>query len=69
MAAEANIEASRRAIEDAFGDGRLEVLDEICADDLIGHDPLIRSDARAQAGLWGLAALTRRWGPGLSGGG
>ena len=40
MAAEANIEASRRAIEDAFGDGRLEVLDEICADDFIGHDPI-----------------------------
>ena len=38
--AEANVEASRRAIEEGFGEGRLEVLDEICADDFVGHDPI-----------------------------
>src|SRR5262245_20261508 len=40
MAAEANIDASRRTIEEAFGEGKVEVLDEICADDFIAHDPL-----------------------------
>src|SRR5688500_9405254 len=40
MSAETNMEASRRAIEEGFGEGRLEVLDEICADDFVGHDPI-----------------------------
>ncbi len=40
MAAEANIQASRRAIEEAFGKGRFEVLDEICAEGWVGHDPI-----------------------------
>ena len=40
MAAEANIENSRRAIEEGFGQGKLEVMDEICAADWVGHDPL-----------------------------
>jgi steroid delta-isomerase-like uncharacterized protein len=40
MAAEANIEASRRALEEGFGQGKVEVLDEIFADDFVGHDPL-----------------------------
>jgi steroid delta-isomerase-like uncharacterized protein len=40
MSVDANIEASRRVIEEGFNEGKLEVLDEICADDFIGHDPL-----------------------------
>jgi steroid delta-isomerase-like uncharacterized protein len=40
MSVEANIEASRRVIEEGFNEGTLEVLEEICADDFIGHDPL-----------------------------
>ncbi len=40
MAAEDNLETSRRGIEEAFGEGRLEVLDEICSDDYVGHDPI-----------------------------
>ena len=36
----ANIDASRRAIEEAFGQGKVEVLDEVCAEDFVGHDPL-----------------------------
>src|SRR5256885_15071357 len=37
---DANIETSRRVIEEAFGEGRLEILDEICADDFVDHDPI-----------------------------
>lgn len=40
MSVEANQEASRRAIEEGFGEGRLEVLDEICREDFVGHDPI-----------------------------
>jgi steroid delta-isomerase-like uncharacterized protein len=40
MTVDANIEASRRVIEEGFNEGKLEVLDEICADEFIGHDPL-----------------------------
>jgi steroid delta-isomerase-like uncharacterized protein len=48
MAAEANIETSRRAIE-AFSTGELDLLDEICAPDYVNHDPI--------AGEGDLAAL------------
>jgi predicted ester cyclase len=40
MASEANIEASKRVLEEGFTQGRVEVLDEICADDFVGHDPI-----------------------------
>jgi steroid delta-isomerase-like uncharacterized protein len=35
-----NIDASRRLIEEGFNDGKLEVLDELCSDDYVGHDPM-----------------------------
>jgi hypothetical protein len=38
--AQANIEASRRLIKEAFGKGRLELLDELCADGFVSHDPI-----------------------------
>jgi steroid delta-isomerase-like uncharacterized protein len=38
--AQANIETSRRVIEEAFGKGRLEILDELCAGDFVDHDPI-----------------------------
>jgi steroid delta-isomerase-like uncharacterized protein len=38
--AQANIQASRRLIEEAFGEGRLELLDELCADGFVSHDPI-----------------------------
>ena len=38
--ADANIEASRRFIEQGFGQGRLELLDELCADEFVSHDPM-----------------------------
>jgi SnoaL-like polyketide cyclase len=39
--AQANIDASRRVIEEAFGAGRLEVLDEVCAEGFVNHDPIM----------------------------
>jgi steroid delta-isomerase-like uncharacterized protein len=38
--AETNIEMSRRLIEEGFGQGRLELLDELCADGFVSHDPM-----------------------------
>lgn len=38
--AQANIQTSRRVIEEAFGEGRLEILDELCADEFVDHDPI-----------------------------
>jgi predicted ester cyclase len=35
-----NVEASRRVLEEAFGEGNLEVIDEVCADNFVDHDPL-----------------------------
>jgi steroid delta-isomerase-like uncharacterized protein len=37
---QANIEASRRVIEEGFGEGRTEVLDELCAEGFVDHDPI-----------------------------
>jgi steroid delta-isomerase-like uncharacterized protein len=39
--AEANIEASRRFIEEAFNRGNLDVVDEVCADGFVDHDPIM----------------------------
>ena len=39
--AQANIEASRRLIEEAFNKGNLDVFDEVCADGCVDHDPLM----------------------------
>ena len=39
--AQANIEASRRLIEEAFNKGNLDVFDEVCADGFVDHDPLM----------------------------
>src|SRR6187200_3146120 len=36
-----NIAASRRLIEEAFNRGSVEVIDEICADNFVDHDPLM----------------------------
>ena len=59
MAAEANIESSRRALEEAFGQGKLEVFDEICAADWVGHDPL-SGDQDLTAAKQTITAF-RRW--------
>lgn len=39
--AQANIDASRRVIEEAFSEGRLELLDELCAESFVDHDPIM----------------------------
>jgi steroid delta-isomerase-like uncharacterized protein len=46
MSVEANIEAARRVIEEAFDQGRLEVLDEVCSPDYVDHDPAEPEDLR-----------------------
>jgi predicted ester cyclase len=39
--AQASIETSRRFIEEAFNKGNLDVIDEICAEGFVDHDPLM----------------------------
>jgi steroid delta-isomerase-like uncharacterized protein len=36
-----NIAAARRVIEEAFSQGNLDVIDEVCADNFVDHDPLV----------------------------
>jgi len=36
-----NMAASRRVLEEAFNQGNLEVIDEVCSDDFVDHDPLM----------------------------
>jgi steroid delta-isomerase-like uncharacterized protein len=37
---QANIETSKRVILEAFGGGRTEIVDEVCAADFVDHDPI-----------------------------
>jgi predicted ester cyclase len=37
---EANVETSRRVIQEGFGEGNTEVLDEVCAAGFVDHDPI-----------------------------
>jgi steroid delta-isomerase-like uncharacterized protein len=46
MSEEANAKAARRVLDEAFNQGRLEVLDEVCSPELIGHDPAEPEDLR-----------------------
>ena len=46
MSAEDNAAAARRAVEEGFNQGRLEVFDEICAPDVVTHDPAEQEDVR-----------------------
>jgi steroid delta-isomerase-like uncharacterized protein len=46
MSAEANAAAARRLTDEAFNHGRLEVFDEICAPDIVSHDPAEPGDVR-----------------------
>ena len=41
-----NIAAARRGLEEAFNEGNLDVLDEICADKYVDHDPLLGDQDR-----------------------
>ena len=46
MSAEDNAEAARRIVEEGFSQGRLEVFDEVCAPDVVSHDPAEAEDIR-----------------------
>ena len=57
--AEANVDASRRVIEEAFGQGRLDVLDEVSAEGFVNHDPIMGDQnlgGASQAPFWVPAA-------------
>jgi steroid delta-isomerase-like uncharacterized protein len=46
MSEESNAAAARRIIEEGFSQGRLEVFDEVCAPDVVSHDPAEAEDLR-----------------------
>lgn len=46
MSAEANAEAARRILDEAFNQGRYEVFDEVCSPDVVSHDPAEPEDLR-----------------------
>ena len=46
---EENISTARRVIEEAFNQGNLEVMDEVCADNFVDHDPLVGDQDREAA--------------------
>ncbi len=54
MSAE-NVAASRRFMEEAFNKGNLGVVDEICAEDFVNHDPLM-GDQDKDAGKESIAS-------------
>ena len=41
-----NIAVSRRLVEDAFGKGDLPVIDEVCTERYVDHDPLLGDRGR-----------------------
>ena len=46
--AEENIATARRVIEEAFGQGNLDVIDEVCAEDFVDHDPIMGDQDMAE---------------------
>ena len=46
---EENIAAARRVIEEGFSQGNLDVIDEVCAENFVDHDPLLGDQDRAAA--------------------
>ena len=48
---EANKEIARRILEGLFGEGRLELADELVAPDALGHDPALPEPTRGPEGL------------------
>jgi steroid delta-isomerase-like uncharacterized protein len=52
---EENIAASTRLIEQAFNQGSLNVIDEVCSDDFVGHDA-IAGDQDREASKQSIAA-------------
>jgi steroid delta-isomerase-like uncharacterized protein len=48
---EQNKAISRRLVEEAFNEGKLEVVDELVASDFVNHDPSSPEDLRGPEGL------------------
>jgi steroid delta-isomerase-like uncharacterized protein len=46
---EDQIAVSRRVIEEGFNEGNLDVIDELCSDDFVAHDPIAGDEDRATA--------------------
>lgn len=46
---EENIAVSRRLVTEALGEGKVELIDELCAEDFVGHDPLTGDQDREAA--------------------
>ena len=44
---EENIATSQRLLTEAFGAGNLDLVDECCTEDYVGHDPLLGDTDRA----------------------
>ncbi len=44
-----NTDAARRFVEEAWNQGNVDVLDELCADDYVGHDPIAGDSDRDTA--------------------
>ena len=42
-----NIRVSRRLIEETFGDGNLDLVDQLCTEGYVGHDPILGDQDRA----------------------
>ena len=43
---EENIAVSRQLLEDVFNEGKLDLIDELCADGYVGHDPVVGDEDR-----------------------
>jgi steroid delta-isomerase-like uncharacterized protein len=54
MSAETNAAAAKRVVEEAFNQGKVDVIDELCSSDIVTHDPAESGD------LHGTAALKER---------
>ena len=41
-----NIAVARRLLEETFGEGKLELIDELCVDGYVDHDPILGDHGR-----------------------
>ena len=44
-----NVSVSRRLIEETFGAGNLDLVDQLCTDGYVGHDPVLGDQDRASS--------------------
>ncbi len=43
---EENTAVSRRLLEDVFNEGKVDLIDQLCTDGYVGHDPVVGDDDR-----------------------